>query len=90
MDLKRLPGLVKTLREYQAFEDCDQQEIDTLREAADMLEFLEPMNMALCERHSLVLRVGAPYIFRPVGDCPRCAEMLQQAVEAYGPSAGAT
>ena len=60
-----------------------------LAEAADMLERLEPMRMALCERHSLVLRVGQPYIFEPVGDCKSCAAALAQAREAYGPNAGA-
>ena len=60
-----------------------------LAEAADMLERLEPMGMALCERHSLVLRVGQPYIFEPVGDCESCAAALAQAREAYGPNAGA-
>lgn len=59
-------------------------------EARDAMwrEALEPMTMALCERHSLVLRVGQPYVFRPVGDCESCAEMAAQAREAYGPSMG--
>lgn len=48
----------------------------------------EVIDMALCERHSLVLRVGQPYVFRPVGDCESCAEMYRKAVEAYGPDAG--
>jgi hypothetical protein len=49
----------------------------------------EPMDMALCERHYLVLRVGVPYIFRPVGDCEKCAEMVEKAREAYGDDLGA-
>jgi hypothetical protein len=49
---------------------------------------LEPVSMALCESHSVVLRVGVPYVFRPVGDCATCAKMFSQAVEAYGPTGG--
>lgn len=51
-------------------------------------ERLEPVSMALCELHSVVLRVGVPYVFRPVGDCQTCAKMFAQAVEAYGPTGG--
>lgn len=57
-------------------------EIERLRSE---VERLQPMEMALCERHSLVLRVGVPYVFRPVGDCHGCAEMAAKAREAYGP-----
>lgn len=46
------------------------------------------MEMALCERHSLVMRVGQLYRFVPVGDCPTCQQMLKDAVDAYGPSGG--
>jgi hypothetical protein len=60
-----------------------------LAEPQPVDERAEPMEMALCERHSLVLRVGVPYVFRPVGDCPSCAAMVEQAREAYGDSLGA-
>lgn len=55
----------------------------------DEIDRLQPMDMALCERHSLVLRVGQPYVFAPVGDCESCAAALAQSVEAYGTNAGA-
>lgn len=51
-------------------------------------ESAKPMSMALCESHAVVLRVGVPYVFRPVGDCQTCAKMFAQAVEAYGPTGG--
>lgn len=51
--------------------------IDSFNTAADV------MDMALCERENVVLRVGQTYRFRPVGDCARCAELAAQAVEAY-------
>ena len=82
-----LGALVERLRFLASGQDGPQSQ--ALAEAADMLERLEPMDMALCERHSLVLRVGQPYIFAPVGDCGSCAAALAQAREAYGPSAGA-
>lgn len=58
-------------------------------DAAQSSPVTEPMTMALCERHSLILRVGQPYVFAPVGDCESCAELLAAAIEAYGPNAGA-
>lgn len=44
----------------------------------------EPMHMALCEVHSLVLRPGQLYTFSKVGDCEKCTEMHQHAEETYG------
>lgn len=82
-----LGEMVERLRFLASGQD-DPQSVGLI-EAADMLELLEPMSMALCERHSLVLRVGQPYIFEPVGDCESCAAALAQAREAYGPTAGA-
>lgn len=59
--------------------------VEVARRAVDALK---PMTLALCERHSLVLRIGRPYVFRPIGDCKRCAEMAAQAKEAYGEEDG--
>ena len=44
----------------------------------------EPIEAALCESERFVLRLGVAYIFRPVGDCKRCAELAAKAREAYG------
>lgn len=44
----------------------------------------EPMEMALCEATSVVLREGQLYRFRRVGDCERCAEMSKASFDAYG------
>lgn len=49
----------------------------------------EPWDMALCERHALVLRVGQPYVFRPIGGCRSCAAAVEAAREAYGDGLGA-
>jgi hypothetical protein len=62
---------------------------DRLKRHIAEMPVAECMEMALCERHKLVLRVGQPYVFAPVGDCESCAEALARAREAYGPSAGA-
>lgn len=44
----------------------------------------EPMDMALCESRSLVLREGQAYRFRRVGECATCAAMSAASREAYG------
>lgn len=91
---RAVPPTPQNLRDYaQDADDHGNKWVpmspQSLRALAAEMERLEPMDMALCERHSLVLRVGVAYVFRPVGDCPRCAEMVAQAREAYGPGLGA-
>ena len=44
----------------------------------------EPMEMALCESVSLVLREGQAYRFHRVGDCERCMRMSAASRDAYG------
>ena len=74
---------------YRKGEDWPQICRDRIKGHLANLPAFECMEMALCERHKLVLRVGQPYIFAPVGDCESCAADLAAAREAYGPSAGA-
>jgi len=81
-----LGALVERLRFLASGQDDPHSA--ALTEAADMLVRLAPMGMALCERHKLVLRVGQPYAFYPIGDCETCATALAEAVSAYGPGAG--
>ena len=86
-----LGALVEELREAATHQhhECVSVHESLLRQAADLLERLEPMDMALCERHALVLRVGQPYVFRPVGDCQSCAAAVESARDAYGDGLGA-
>lgn len=44
----------------------------------------DTMDMALCESHKLVLRIGQRYRFYPIGDCATCAAMRAEHDEAYG------
>jgi hypothetical protein len=55
---------------------------------AALAEQPEPMHMFLCEARRLVLRVGQPYVFRPVAGCATCDEMAKESADAYGPSMG--
>lgn len=50
----------------------------------------EAMEMALCERHSVVLREGQLYRFVRVEDCEKCAKMSADSLECYGPPPTAT
>lgn len=47
-------------------------------------EGAEPVEMALCESISCVLREGQLYRFVKVGDCPKCSAMSAASFEAYG------
>lgn len=74
---------LRRLHEVEAERDALRAEVEVLRNAA------LPMEMALCERHSLVMRVGQPYVFRPIDGCESCDAALARAREAYGHDAGA-
>jgi len=45
---------------------------------------VEVRDMALCERHRLVLRIGQPYRFFAIPGCATCAEMKAQSDASYG------
>lgn len=44
----------------------------------------EPMELPLCGSSRYVLRIGQPYVFRPMPGCATCTKMAAEALAAYG------
>ena len=75
--------------QYDSYEICKRFASEVRKRiTATPVPSSAPMEMCLCEAKKLVLRVGQPYVFRPMKGCKSCEEAMREAVEAYGPGGG--